>query len=406
MTPIVAAEAAERAGGLVLFVAADDARAASALEAARFFAPDVPVLHFPAWDCLPYDRVSPRSDIESRRLATLAALAARGEQSGPALVVTTVNAVVQRVPPRKVIAEASFLARAAARVDLAALTRFLARNGYVRTGTVREPGEFALRGGIVDLWPPGEDEPLRLDFFGDPLETIRTFDAESQLSSGSIDRVELLPASEAPLDPDSISRFRAGYVAAFGAVTDDDPLYEAVSAGRKHAGMEHWLPLFYERLDTLFDYVGRAPVFLSPHVEEARKARLELIADYYATRRTMRAADKDAKKGALAAPYKPLKPDALYLTESEWDRALGRLPVRALSPFAAPDTPTSDRCRRPAGPRFRRRTRARARSTSSTSRWRTSGSCRRPANASSSPAGAKAPPSAWAACSPTTVCRR
>ena len=332
----IAAEAAIRTKGLVLFVAADDARAASALEGARFFAPDVPVLHFPAWDCLPYDRVSPRSDIESRRLATLAALASRSEGAGAALVVTTTNALVQRVPPRDIIAQASFLASAGQDVDRDALTRFLARNGYSSTGTVREPGEFALRGGIVDLWPPGSEEPLRLDFFGSELETIRRFDAESQLSTGTLDRVQLLPASEAPLDPDSISRFRAGYVAAFGAVTDDDPLYGAVSVGRKHAGMEHWLPLFYPHLDTLFDYAGRAPIFLSPHVEEAIRVRLELVADYHATRESLRAGRGEA--GAIAAPYKPLKPNALYLTDSEWERALAGRPLRMLSPFTAPDS--------------------------------------------------------------------
>jgi transcription-repair coupling factor (superfamily II helicase) len=335
----VAAEAAKRTGGLVVFVAADDARAAIALEAARFLAPDLPVLHFPAWDCLPYDRVSPRSDIESTRLATLAALASRGEKSGAALVVTTINAVVQRVPPKDIIAQASFLARTGTEVDRDALTRFLARNAYSSTGTVREPGEFALRGGIVDLWPPGSPEPLRLDFFGAELETIRRFDAESQLSTGTEDRIALLPASEAPLDPESISRFRAGYVAAFGAVTDDDPLYEAVSAGRKHAGMEHWLPLFYGQLNTMFDYVGRAPVFLNAHVEEAKKARLELISDYFATRESLRSSK--GTSGAIAAPYKPLKPNALYLTEGDWEKALGARSVRLLSPFAAPDTLTS-----------------------------------------------------------------
>ena len=213
---------------LVLFVAADDARAAVAVECARFFAPDLTLLHFPAWDCLPYDRVSPRSDIESRRLATLATLSAREERAGPTLVVTTVNALLQRVPPREVIAESSFLARAGTELDREQLTRFLVRNAYSNTGTVREPGEFAVRGGIIDLWPPGQSEPLRLDFFGAELESIRRFDAESQLSSGSEASIVLLPASEAPLDPDSISRFRTNYLARFGAVTDDDPLYEAV----------------------------------------------------------------------------------------------------------------------------------------------------------------------------------
>ena len=328
----VAAEAALRSKGVVVFVAADDARAAAALECAGFFAPDLPRLHFPAWDCLPYDRVSPRPDIESRRLATLAALAARGDRAGSALVITTINAILQRVPPRETIAQASFLARTGREVDRPQLMGFLARNGYSNTGTVREPGEFAVRGGIVDLWPPGRDQPLRLDFFGAELETMRRFDAESQLTTGTEDGVVLLPASEAPLDPDSISRFRSNYVARFGGVTDEDPLYEAVSAGRKHAGMEHWLPLFYERLETLFDYTGHAAVFLSPNVEEAKDARIALIGDYYATRESMRSGG-----GSLAAPYKPLKPEALYLSAREWDSALQHRTVRVLSPFRAPD---------------------------------------------------------------------
>jgi len=180
----------------VLFIAADDTRAAAALESARFFAPDLTLLDFPAWDCLPYDRVSPRSDIESRRLSALAALSARGEKAGPGLLVTTINAVLQRVAPREFIREASFLATAGKEVDRDALTRFLVRNAYSRTGTVREPGEYALRGGIVDLWPPGASEPLRLDFFGPQLETIRRFDAETQLTTGTQDIVALLPATD------------------------------------------------------------------------------------------------------------------------------------------------------------------------------------------------------------------
>jgi transcription-repair coupling factor (superfamily II helicase) len=337
----VAGEAAKRRGGLVIFVAADDAKASAALETARFFAPDLEVLHFPAWDCLPFDRVSPRSDIESRRLATLAALAKRVQGQGPALVITTVNAVVQRVPPRATIAQASFPVKAGAVVDLDALTRFLTRNSFVRAGTVREPGEYALRGGIVDLWPPGSDDPIRLDFFGSQLETIKRFDADTQRSRDTIPSVELLPASEAPLDPETISRFRAGYVAAFGAVTEEDPLYAAISAGRKHAGMEHWLPLFHEAMETLFDYTGSVPMFFTAQAEEALKARLELIADYYATRRSLREAEgeKGLRKGTmLAAPYKPLRPDALYLTGAEWEKFYSSRNARILSPFAAPDS--------------------------------------------------------------------
>jgi transcription-repair coupling factor (superfamily II helicase) len=333
------AEAALRLKGLVLFVASDDLRAAGAADAMRFFAPGMSVLSFPAWDCLPYDRVSPKPDIESTRLATLAALARRSKDSGPAVVVTTVNAILQRVPPREAILGASFAAHVGDNVSHEKLALFLAHNGYVRSGTVREPGDFALRGGIVDLWPPGE-QPLRLDFFGETLDAIRRFDAETQLSSGEVAAIELFPASEVPLDDASISRFRSGYVATFGPASDD-PLYESVSAGRHAQGMEHWLPLFYGKLETLFDFAPRALLMLGHHIDEAKVARLELIADYYQTRRQFLKGD-DAAKGALKSPpYKPLMPDWLYLTAEEWNGALARHPVRDLSPFQAPESMSS-----------------------------------------------------------------
>jgi transcription-repair coupling factor (superfamily II helicase) len=332
----MAAETAKRGAGLVVFVATEELHAATVADGVRFFAPKVQVLSFPAWDCLPYDRMSPKSDTESERLATLAALAARGKDAGPAVVVTTVNALLQRVPPRASIAQASFFAKTGANVAYDKLTAFLAANGYVSASTVREPGDFALRGGIVDLWPPGSEQPLRLDFFGPTLDAIRRFDPETQLSRDKVDAVELLPASEAPLDPVSISRFRAGYVARFGPA-GDDPLYEAVSAGRKAQGMEHWLPLFHASLDTLFDFVPGALILLGYQAEESKAARLALIADYYESRRDL-LADKSDKQTIKAPPYKPLPPDALYLTAKDWDAALARFKVRDLSPFQAPES--------------------------------------------------------------------
>ena len=333
----IAAEAARRRAGPVLLVVLDDAAAEDAARAIRFFAPGTTVLPFPAWDCLPYDRVSPKPDIESARLATLAALA---KGCGPCVIVTTLNAALQRVPPKDWIAAASFSAQTGAEVDREALVGFLAVNGYVRAGTVREPGDFALRGGIVDLWPPGEEVPLRLDFFGTTLDGIRRFDAETQLSKDTVQGIALLPANEAPLSSEAISRFRSGYVARFGAA-GDDPLYESVSAGRKTIGMEHWLPLFHERLDTLFDYLPRALVLLAHQAEEARAARLELVRDYYQTREDFRQAPPDEKSRIKAPPYKPLKPETLYLSDADWKAALARHIVRDLTPFQAPESTTS-----------------------------------------------------------------
>ena len=334
----MAAEAARRRGGLVLFVVLDDVQADAAAQAIRFFMPDMMVLPFPAWDCLPYDRVSPKSDIESRRLATLAVLAR--DAAKPAVIVTTINALLQRVPPKDAVAGASFFAKNGAEVDREALVTFLSGNGYVRTGTVREPGDFALRGGIVDLWPPGEVQPLRLDFFGSTLDAIRRFDAETQLSEkAGIGEIELLPASEVPLNAEAISRFRSGYVATFGPA-GDDPLYESVSAGRKAQGMEHWLPLFYPRLDTLFDYLPRCLVMLGHQSEEAKAARLELVADYYDTREQFRRTPPE-EQVVKAPPYKPLKPETLYLSDGEWKAALAKHLVRDLTPFQAPESKTS-----------------------------------------------------------------
>jgi transcription-repair coupling factor (superfamily II helicase) len=335
----LAAVAAQRRSGVVLFVASDDVIAEAVSGAIAFFVPGVEVLPFPAWDCLPYDRVSPKPDIESRRLAVLAALAARRKDSGPAVVVAPVHALIQRVPPRATVLQSSLRARTGDTLSHEQLTSFLVKNGYARASTVREPGDFALRGGIVDLWPPGADEPLRLDFFGATLDAIRPFDAETQLSAAQIEAIELLPASETPLDPVSISRFRTGYVAAFGPASPDDTLYEAVSAGRKHPGMEHWLPLFHLELESLFDYLDSPLVLLSHQVEEARAARHALIADYYATRRQMLSAG--VAERASGPPYRPLPPERLYLTDAEWKAALAHRPVRELSPFQAPESKNS-----------------------------------------------------------------
>jgi transcription-repair coupling factor (superfamily II helicase) len=337
----IAAEAAKRSSGVVLLVASDEVQAVAAADGVGFFAPDIEVLSFPAWDCLPYDRMSPKPDTESRRLAALAALARRKSDAGPAVVVTTINAILQRVPPRTAIEGASLFAKAGAHLEYNRLTAFLAANGYVSAGTVREPGDFALRGGIVDLWPPGSEQPLRLDFFGSEITSIRAFDAETQLSTDAVKAVELLPASEAPLDPKSISRFRSGYVARFGPATDD-PLYESVSTGRKIQGMEHWLPLFHDRLDTLFDFVPGALILLAHQTDEAKAARLDLIRDYYTARKDLLAAKGDDTRHAIKAPpYKPLPPEALYLTDAEWTKALSRHLVRDLSPFHAPESTKS-----------------------------------------------------------------
>jgi transcription-repair coupling factor (superfamily II helicase) len=234
----------------------DGARMATLARALTFFAPDIEVLEFPAWDCLPYDRVSPHAAVVAQRMTTLARLAGVQGRERPAVLLTTVNAILQRVPARETVARQSLAAAPGNVLPMAGITQWLELNGFNRASTVREPGDYAVRGGILDLFPPGMDEPVRLDFFGDTLESIRSFDPETQRTTTDLRALDLVPVAEFQLTTETIRLFRTGYVAAFGAAGPDDVLYEAVSEGRRHAGMEHWLPLFHKQMETLFDYLG------------------------------------------------------------------------------------------------------------------------------------------------------
>jgi transcription-repair coupling factor (superfamily II helicase) len=181
------AEIVHTTGGQdILHVARDGQRLERLQDGLRFFAPDREVLVFPAWDCLPYDRLSPHPDIVAERLEALVKLATHKKPgSRGRIILASVGAVLQRVPPRSLYAEAASVLRKGQTLDVNWLPRFLGENGYGRADTVMEPGEFAIRGGLVDLFPPGTPEPLRLDLFGDTLESIRSFDPMSQRSTGA-----------------------------------------------------------------------------------------------------------------------------------------------------------------------------------------------------------------------------
>lgn len=325
-------DAARMRGDIVVYIARDSARAAAMAQALGFFAPDIPVVEYPAWDCLPYDRVSPSSAVSARRMAALSLIASHREK-GALIVVAPVNAAIQRTPPRDVVTNASMSLAPGATVKMDDLIHYLSVNGYARASTVRERGEFAVRGGLVDIFPPGADEPVRLDFFGDHLETVRSFDAESQRTTRQLARFDLNAASEILLTDETIARFRKGFVQAFGAA-GDDPLYEAISAGRMHAGAEHWLPIFYDGTQTLFDFVGDGLVFVDHLADEAAAERLDAVSDHYAAR-AEDAEMRRPKNSDFSAPaYRPLKPGALYVGKDEWSERLTSANLRPLSPFA------------------------------------------------------------------------
>ncbi|HEV2597457.1 transcription-repair coupling factor [Sphingopyxis sp.] len=329
--PLLLADLARASDKRLVYVATDDAAMQSVADAAPFFAPDLIVHRFPAWDCLPYDRAGPSMRVSADRLATLSALQLapkRGE-----LILTTVAAITQRtLTPFRIRQLATTLAPGQ-RIDRDALAELLVSNGFSRVDTVADQGEFAVRGGILDLFPAGEENGLRVDFFGDEIESIRRFDPADQRSLGPAKALQLLPASETLLDEATIKRFRSSYRDLFGAQATGDPLYQAVSDGRRQAGMDHWLPLFEERLATLFDHIDPAtPVLRGHRTEATAETRFAAIADYHANRV---AAERESP-----GSYRPLAPETLYLTEAEWAGAAKERPIHVVTPFDVPPAAT------------------------------------------------------------------
>ncbi|MBV1687067.1 transcription-repair coupling factor [Novosphingobium sp. G106] len=327
--PLVLADLARAAKGRAVFVAPDDAAMRAIADAAAYFAPELDVVEFPAWDCLPYDRASPALSVSAKRLSALHRLQAKA--GGPQLFVTTINALLQRVLTPFRIRESVRLLKPGMEIGRESLIALLQRQGYSRTDTVADAGEFAVRGSIFDIFPSGLEQGLRLDFFGDELETLRLFDPNTQRSTGTVPEHLLLPASEALLDETSVKRFRTQYRELFGANATSDPLYQAVSDGRRLAGMEHWLPLFEDRMVTLFDHLSTDDlIVIDSSAQGAEDERLTDIADYFAARTDT--------SGKAPGSYRPLKPEALYLTREEIDAQLSGWPVHRADIFAQPES--------------------------------------------------------------------
>lgn len=327
---MVMADIVRARGGLTAFIARDTARASAFADGLKFFAESVDTLRIPSWDCLPYDRIGPSPGCAAERMAALSRLAHGLDPKKPTALIATAPALLQRVPPREAVKKASYLARAGQDVNIADLERYFAVNGYIRASTVAERGEFAIRGGVIDVFAPGAEEPVRLDLFGDSLESIRAFDPETQRSTKQLKSIDLLPVSEVLMDADSISRFRSGFVKRFGAA-GDDPVYAAVSEGARRAGFEHFLPLFYDKLETLFDYMGEGALVALDHLAtESRDERLSMINDAH----DARVETSKTRAGA----YHPLEPTDLYLSKDEWDQRLAAHPNRHFSPFQREET--------------------------------------------------------------------
>jgi len=309
-------------GKKTLYICATEAKAQRLIEQLTLVAPQANPLYFPAWDCLPYDRVSPGLDVMTQRIDVLTMLLE--ERQSPFCLVVSAAALLQRLPPRSALENQSLKLQSGQPLDREHLLGFLADKGYMRVDTVRENGEYAVRGGIIDFFPPGVSDPIRVDFFGDEVDSLRAFDALTQTTLNPLGKVTLKTVSELTLTPERISHFRTRYRELFGVAKD--ALYESISASRKYGGMEHWLPLFFPVCEPLLAYVGDAQIFLEEGCEGAVSERLATIADYYQARITPIPGDQ-------GIAYHPLPAELLYWTAADWEAFLQTVSWSKVTPF-------------------------------------------------------------------------
>ncbi len=276
------AEAASNAKRFTLLVTADSQSAERLQEELAFFAPELPVLHFPDWETLPYDLFSPHQDIVSQRIAALYQL----PELSHGVLVVPITTALHRLAPKRFLLGSSLVLDVGQKLDVEQMRLRLEAAGYRCVDTVYEHGEFAVRGALIDLFPMGSPLPYRIDLFDDEIETLRTFDPENQRSIDKVESIRLLPAREFPLKKEAVTGFRARFRERFDVDFRRCPIYQDLSTGITPAGIEYYLPLFYEETATLFDYLPEdTQVFSLPGIEQAAEQFWSDVRNRYEERR-------------------------------------------------------------------------------------------------------------------------
>lgn len=308
-----------------LHVARSETRAERLARATSRFAPELEVLVLPPWDCLPYDRVSPSLTVMGRRMAMLHRLTQPAEAGR--LVITTIDALLQRLPPPSCWTDAVMRIAVGQTLCLESFRVQLIGLGYVLDERVDEPGEAAIRGEVIDIFPGGADQPVRVRLTGEQVHAIDRYDAASQRTVAETEAITLVPVSEVILAAEMVASQRQP-----GCGTGDqtehlqpqaDIFTGSGDALRRLPGLEHRLALFYDQLDTLFDLLPDAPIALDPGVDERRVAWVEQVLDAYEHRRTLKLADRTP-----APPcFRLFEPSQLYLDDAAWERHRESRPV-------------------------------------------------------------------------------
>lgn len=276
------AEAANAAKRFTLLLTADSQSAERLEQELRFFAPELPVLHFPDWETLPYDLFSPHQDIISQRIASLYKL----PELTHGVLVVPITTALHRLAPKRFLLGSSLVLDVGQKLDVEQMRLRLEATGYRCVDTVYEHGEFAVRGALIDLFPMGTAQPYRIDLFDDEIETLRTFDPETQRSIDKVDSIRLLPAREFPLNKEAVTSFRARFRDRFDVDFRRCVIYQDLSSGITPAGIEYYLPLFFDETDTLFDYLpADTQVFSLPGIEQASENFWNDVRNRYEERR-------------------------------------------------------------------------------------------------------------------------
>ncbi|HEX7338585.1 MAG TPA: transcription-repair coupling factor, partial [Rhodanobacteraceae bacterium] len=312
------ASAARQHDGLLVVAARDNLRARQWEDELAVFADEMPVLHFPGWETLPYDLFSPHPEIVSQRIATLYRLA--GVERG--ILIVPVGTLMQRLAPRSYITGSGLAVRVGEKLDLEAEQRRLEAAGYRHVPQAGEPGDFAVRGALIDIFPMGTELPYRIELFDNEVDSIRSFDPETQRSLDKVDAVELLPAREFPLTDEATHAFRNRLRERFPIDVRHCPLYQDMKQGTTPGGIEYYLPLFFEKTETLFDYLDTSAMFL---LDDGALDAAEAVWKQAGDRHEQRAHD-------IERPILP--PAELYLAP---DRLRGRLNTWRTAEFVAPE---------------------------------------------------------------------
>ena len=327
--PLLINEISENSNNNILIIARDLKRYQQLKDGLEFFL-NKDVLYYPQWDCVPYDRISPNKLITSKRLETLSRLS--NEKNKSKIILTTIQASCQRTLSLDEIKNKFISLKPGEVIDINNLVNFFVSNGYEKTPTVREHGEFSVRGGIIDFYSP-LNKPIRLDLFGNTIDSIKSFDLISQRSLELLKEIFIYPASEIILNDKTIENFRINFNKKFGSQKEKVKIYDSISEGISYPGMEHWLPFFYNQTGSIFDYIDKPIILLDHLCDSSLEDFLETVNDHFQSRKDY----DDNKLSKVENKYFSIEPSNLYQNKEEYNKNLRSRNCIRISPFKKPD---------------------------------------------------------------------